>query len=39
MIEEGKFYQTEEEFNELTSDELKVFEIFLRMGAFRHLRI
>ena len=36
MIEKGKFYRTEEDFNELTSDELKVFEIFLRMEAFRH---
>jgi len=36
MIEKGKFYRIEEDFNELTSEELKVFEIFLRMEAFRH---
>jgi len=36
MIEKGKFYRTEEDFNKLTSEELKVFERFLRMEAFRH---
>jgi len=36
MIEKGKFYRTEEDFNELTSEELKIFEIFLRMEAYRH---
>ena len=36
MIEKAKFYQSEEDFNELTSDELKIFEIFLRMEPYRH---
>jgi len=39
MIEKGKFYRTEEDFNELTSDELKIFEIFLGWKHIGILRI
>jgi len=36
MIKKDKWYKTEEDFSELTLEELEAFRMFLNMEAVRH---